>query len=614
LALTDFQDQDIEEVLKRPAFCPTPGHEKKELEIFCKICEVSICNVCALTDHEGHAKMLLEVAANERKLQVQSVIQSQKQKAQQKRKKVAELDETCIHIEEQATAVKRDVHRFAKYLMEVIKEKEKEIFNEVDKQAKESNKRLRTEQRDVNKQAKLIDAGINKTETLLKRSLSSEIAQLDKSLNTIFEEEVSDGEDQGDCDLEGFRRFIFVKNESLMAKTVKEGIGAFKTFINKTSAHQSSVQGKGTSEAVVGLEAQFILTTRNPEGEKCYDEGDCVTVEMRNQQGQDYATKARIHDNKDGSYKISYFVKETGKLDLSVKANEDHVYGSPLAVEVKPRQFIPVSSFGQPGSTVGRLSFPWGVTVNEHNEIAVTDAGNNRIQVFSSDGTYLRSFGRKRGHKQGEFNWPAGIAFDKNGHIVVVDSNNHRVQVFSEQGKFLKQFGGEGSLDHQLKDPYGLFIDSDGNYIVVDSNNKLIKIFAPSGRFLRKIGGEGVFTFPYHCIQHDKYLLVSDCDEHCIKIFDRDGKFLYKFGKKGERKGEFNVPRCLSVNKAGHLMVCDTYNHRVQVFELSGKLVKMFGNKGSGIGEFKRPFSTAVLSDGRIIVNDHGNHRVQIFE
>jgi len=269
-----------------------------------------------------------------------------------------------------------------------------------------------------------------------------------------------------------------------MAKTVTEGIGAFKTFINKTSAHESSVQGKRTSEAVVGREAQFILTTRNPEGEQCYDEGDCVTVEMRNQQGQDYATKARVHDNKDGSYKISYFAKKIGKLDLSVKVNEDHVCGSPFVVDVKPRQFIPVSSFGQPGSTAGMLSFPLGVTVNEHNQIAVTDNGNNRIQVFSSDGSYLRSFGRK-GDKQGEFDWPCGIAFDKNGHIVVVDSNNHRVQVFSEQGKYLKQFGGEGSLDHQLKNPYGLSIDSDGNYIVTDSSNKLIKIFSPSGQFLR---------------------------------------------------------------------------------------------------------------------------------
>ena len=67
LALKDFQDEDFENVLKRPAFCRKPGHEKKELEFFCKICEVSVCNACALTDHEGHAKVFLEEAAKDRK-------------------------------------------------------------------------------------------------------------------------------------------------------------------------------------------------------------------------------------------------------------------------------------------------------------------------------------------------------------------------------------------------------------------------------------------------------------------------------------------------------------------------------------------------------------------
>ena len=613
LALTDFQDQDIEEVLKRPAFCQEKHHEKEELKFFCKDCEVAICNACALTDHEGHAKMLLEVAANERKLQVKSAIKLQKQKAQQKRNKIAELEKSCIHIEEQAAAVKRKVHRFAEHLMAVIEAKEKEISNKVDKQVKESQERLRTEQRDVDKQVKLIETGIEKTETLLKRSTSAEIVQLDKSLNTLFKEDNSDGEGQVDCDPEGFRRFIFVENESLMAKSVSEGIGGFKSFISKTSAHQSNAQGKGTSEAIVGLEAQFVLTTRNADGEQCYDERNCVTVEIRNHQVLDCATEARVQDNKDGSYKISYFAKESGKRDLSVKVNEDHVYGSPFVIKAKPRQFRSVESFGQYGSAAGILDGPRGVAVNERDEIAVTDSGNNRIQVFSSDGTCLRSFGRE-GDKQGEFNFPAGIAFDNNGHIIVADRHNHRVQVFSEQGEFLSQFGEKGSLDHQLQYPYGLSIDSDGNYIVADSSNKLIKIFSPRGQFLSKIGGEGSFTCPVHCVQHNNHLIVSDSGEHCIKVFHRDGKFVYQFGKIGEGEGEFNGPRCLSVNKAGHLMVCESWNHRVQVFDLSGKLLKKFGKKGSGMGEFDCPISTAVLSDCRIAVTDLWNCRIQIFE
>ena len=76
---------------------------------------------------------------------------------------------------------------------------------------------------------------------------------------------------------------------------------------------------------------------------------------------------------------------------------------------------------------------------------------------------------------------------------------------------------------------------------------------------------------------------------------------------------EFNEPRCLFMNKAGHLMVCDCDNHRIQVFDPSGKFVAKFGTKGSGMGEFNGPLSAAVLSDGKIVVSDLNNSHVQIF-
>ena len=617
LALKDFQDQDIQDVLKRPAFCRKPGHEKKELEFFCEKCQVPICNACALTKyHEGHAKILLEEAAIERKLQVKSVIESQKGKVQQKRNEVTKLDETCNQIERKATVVKRNVHRFTENLMAVIEAKKKEILNQVDIQVKESVELLRIQQSKEDNQVKVNETAIEKTEKLLKRGSSAEIVQLDEfALNTIFEEGVGDEGKQVDCDLEGLRQFIFVGNETLIWKTITEGIGSFKTFLKQTEAQQSGAEGKGISDATVGLEAEFLITTRNAEGEQCYEECDCVTVEIRNQQGHDCATKAQVQDNKDGTYKISYFAKETGKCDVSVKVNGEHVDGSPYDVQMKSRQYRPVLSFGQLGSAAGMLSFPRGLAVNERDEIAVADSGsaNNRVQVFSSDGTCLRSFGSK-GDKQGEFNLPNGIVFDTNSNIIVADTNNNRVQVFSEQGEYLNQFGEQGSLDYQLESPYGLSVDSDGNIIVADSGNKLIKIFSFSGQFLRKIGGEGSFSYPFHCVEYENFLIVSDSVEHCIKMFDKEGKFLYKFGEEGKGDGEFKYPRCLSINKAGHLMVCDEDNHRVQVFELSGKFVTKFGGMGKGIGDFKSPFSTAVLSDGRIVVADRGNHRIQIFQ
>ena len=615
LPLKDFEDQDIEDVLKRPAFCQQKHHEKEELKFFCKNCDAAICNLCVATIHDGHAKIVLEEAASERKIQVKSVIETQKKNIEHKKNVIAHLERQCNQIEARGNAVKRDIHNFAQNLVAVIETKKKEMLNKADKQIKESLGCVRTQQREVKRRVERLETAVEKAETLLKRCTNAEITQIDTSLNTVLPEEVSDVGKQAASDLEGLRPFRFKENKTLLDSLNSDGIGSFQTYVTNTCADRSSAKGKGINEAIVGLESNFLLKTRNAEGEQCYDERDSVTVEIKNQQGHDCATEVRLKDERDGSYKVRYFLKDTGKCQVSVKVNEEHIRGSPFPIKPKPRQFRHVLSFGRRGSCAEMVKAPYGVTVNERDEIAVTDTDNHKVQVFSSDGTYLRSFGRK-GDKQGELNWPAGIAFDKNRRSIVVDYSNHRVQLFDEQGEYLSQFGDEGNLDHQLKSPFGLSVDRNGNIIVADAGNKVIKTFSPSGQFLYKLGkGEGQgFTSPSHCIQYEKYLIMSDAGENCIKVFDINGNFLYKFGNKGNRDGEFNSPRFLSVNKAGHLMVCDKNNDRVQVFELSGKFITKFGKQGSGPGEFNNPTSTAILSDGRIVVADWLNCRIKIYE
>ena len=603
LALEDFQDQDFENILKRPEFCAIPGHEKKEIEFFCKICEVAICNACALTDHDGHGKILLELAANERKLKVMSAIESQRKRAQTKRRKITKLDECHNEVQEQAARVKKNVQKLADSIIATIEAKKLDIFDDVERRTKASLQKIEKHKEGIEEQATRYESEIEHSETLLKRSTSAQLMQQNELLDKILKEEYYQEDSHRDDGF--FREFYFVTNHKLLDLVSVEQIGFLKE--SQTRARQSSADGKGISEAIVGLEAQLVVTTRNKKCQQCYDNNDCVTLEVRNREGDNCTTEVQVQDNKDGSYKIKYFAKETGTCSASVKVNGEHIRGSPFEVQVKPRQFRPVLSFGEQ-----ILKLPWGVAVNEQDEIAVSDVGNHKIRLFKSDGTHIKSFGGK-GAQHGEFDFPSGTVYHGD-NIIVAEQSNHRVQVLSRQGGYLRHFGGEGSLDHQLNFPAGLYINSDGNIIVADRNNKLIKIFSADGQFLNKLGIEGSFIEPFHCIQHDNYLIVSDRGDHCVKCFDRKGNFLCKFGKKGNGDGEFNSPDCLSMDKAGHLMVCDSLNHRIQVFDLSGKFVAKFGSKGSGMGEFFEPVSVAVLSDGKIVVTDLYNSRIQIFE
>ena len=607
LALEEFQEQDFENILKRPSFCGIPGHGKKEMEFFCKICEVAICNACALLDHEGHAKMPLEMAANERKVRLKSAIDSQKKRAEAKKSQIEKLNEYCNEVQERAACVKRNAQEYADSIHAAIEAKKLEIFDDVERRAQLSLEHIGLQKDKFVEQVKQYESEIERTETIIKRSTSAEIMQPNDVLNIILREENSKEETVTDRENESFlARLSFVKNQKLFDLACGEQIGSLKS--TQTRAQQSSADGKGINEAIVGLEAQLVVTTRNTEGQQCHDDYDCiVSLEIRNRQGDNCAAEVQVQDNKDGTYKIKYFAKETGTCSASVKVNGEHIRGSPFEVQVKPRQFRPVLSFGEQ-----ILKEPCGVAVNEQDEIGVSDVDNHKIHLFKSDGTHIRSFGGL-GTQLGEFNRPAGIAFHGND-IIVAEQYNHRVQEVSKQGQYLSHFSKKGSLDHQLDNPCGLSIDSDGNILVADFNNKLIKIFSAGGQFLSKIGKEGDLMKPWHCIQHDNYLIVSDSGDHCVKLFDRKGNFLYKFGKKGNADREFNTFRCLSMDKAGHLMVCDSLNHRIQVFDLSGKFVAKFGTKGSGMGELNQPVSAAVLSDGKILVSEISNGRIQIFE
>ena len=607
LALEEFREQDFENILKRPSFCGIPGHGKKEMEFFCKICEVAICNACALLDHEGHAKMPLEMAANERKVRLKSAIDSQKKRAEAKKSQIEKLNEYCNEVQERAACVKRNAQEYADSIHAAIEAKKLEIFDDVERRAQLSLEHIGLQKDKLVEQVKQYESEIERTETIIKRSTSAEIMQPNDVLNIILREENSKEETVTDRENESFlARLSFVKNQKLFDLGCGEQIGSLKS--TQTRAQQSSADGKGINEAIVGLEAQLVVTTRNTEGQQCHDDYDSiVSLEIRNRQGDNCTADVQVQDNKDGTFKIKYFAKKTGTCSASVKVNGEHIRGSPFEVEVKPRQFRPVLSFGEQ-----ILKEPWGVAVNEQDEIAVSDVDNHKIHLFKSDGTHIRSFGGE-GTQLGEFNRPAGITFHVD-NIIVAEQNNNRVQEVSKQGQYLSHFGEKGSLDRQLNHPCGLSIDSDGNILVADFNNKLIKVFSAGGQFLSKIGKEGSFTKPFHCIQHDNYLIVSDSGDHSVTLFDRKGNFLYKFGKRGNADGEFNTPRCLSMDKAGHLMVCDEQNNRIQVFDLSGKFVAKFGTKGSGMGEFDVPGSAAVLSDGKIVVTDLPNNRIQIFE
>ncbi len=85
--------------------------------------------------------------------------------------------------------------------------------------------------------------------------------------------------------------------------------------------------------------------------------------------------------------------------------------------------------FGRCGQGRGELNRPVGIAVDSSDIVYVSEEGNHRISVFTSEGGFVTSFGRY-GVGPGEFECPLGLAVDNNGVVYVCDNINQCVQVF----------------------------------------------------------------------------------------------------------------------------------------------------------------------------------------
>jgi DNA-binding beta-propeller fold protein YncE len=75
---------------------------------------------------------------------------------------------------------------------------------------------------------------------------------------------------------------------------------------------------------------------------------------------------------------------------------------------------------------------PAGLAVDSNDNIYVTDRDNDRIQIFTSNGTFITAIG-SQGSEDGQLNRPEGVGVDpysNTGLVYVADTGNSRIQVF----------------------------------------------------------------------------------------------------------------------------------------------------------------------------------------
>jgi sugar lactone lactonase YvrE len=145
-----------------------------------------------------------------------------------------------------------------------------------------------------------------------------------------------------------------------------------------------------------------------------------------------------------------------------------------------------VKSWGSKGRDPGQFNLPHNIAVDRQNNVYVADRSNRRIQVFDTDGKYLRSivlnapYDKKRHPVLGNAPanapdatqpWTLCITNTPTQYLYTSDQEPGRIYKLSLDGKILGALGESGHEVGQFNWVHALACPSENSLFVADMNN-----------------------------------------------------------------------------------------------------------------------------------------------
>ena len=260
----------------------------------------------------------------------------------------------------------------------------------------------------------------------------------------------------------------------------------------------------------------------------------------------------------------------------------------------------PLFSFGSRGKAQVQFNYPYDIAIDENTgNVAVADNGNDRVQLFNSEGKYLSTVSNKK------IIQPTSVAFTRSSNLIVIATR--KIFLFDERRQLVTKI-----TNKHLKKPDRLTIVHDGRMVVCDWGDPTVKVLSPDGTKLLLTISDPDHAAPCFAISHEDIFVVSYFWEDNVKVFNNDGVFLYNIGTPGSGDGQLHLPAGLAVDRFSNLVVCDSGNSRLQVFMLDGKLDSIIElGLHSGL---RYPDSVVVSPSGQLCIVDVIEHCVRIFQ
>ena len=372
-----------------------------------------------------------------------------------------------------------------------------------------------------------------------------------------------------------------------------------RTVVSNTNPSMSLAKRESEKEVMQRNETNYTIVTRDSDGLQCYQENDDIKVHILTQAGDQ--VKTDMKDTKDRRYTATYTPQSAGQHRLEIHVNGQPLTGSPWVVQVVPHKYQFAFQFGSAGKGQGEFTKPLDITVSEKTgAIAVADFENKRIQIFSSDGNFLREIKLN--------DEPYSVAFTESGDIIVcVVGGENKHSLFTEGGQFIKHIN-----DKHVKTPFNISVGGrDGRIITCDVKLKQVKVLSPDGNdLLHSFSAPAYVSGPWCAVYHQDTFFVSYPYAHCVKVFNNAGEYLHDIGCEGSGDGQLSCPTGLVIDKFNQLIVCDARNRRLQLITLDGK----FGTKITGqCFVDSHLHAIAVTRNGNLLVTDNKKNCIYVF-
>ena len=252
-----------------------------------------------------------------------------------------------------------------------------------------------------------------------------------------------------------------------------------------------------------------------------------------------------------------------------------------------------------------------------------TTPATNPITASTGQGEWIYEVVPNWGHVPGHDHIGSthgGIVIDQSGKVYVSTDGPNGMIVYNSDGSFIKTFGKKSRRYHGLN----IYQENGQEYIYAAGMNHVTKLDL-DGNVILKI--EGAQQDPANswakatavAVAPNGDIFIADgYGSSVIFKYDKTGTFIKQFGLRGREEGQFITSHGLTIDARDPsnplLMVCDRENLRLQHFDLDGNFVNV------AINGLRRPCAAAIWKDyvlvaelaGRAVILDKNNQIISV--